>query len=248
MAETDDKSSAGLRIVAARSAADVIAASASEAFGSAMVIWLLGGAAIGIAASFAGQMIPSLPPCFAGQEPLEGHHSGHYHAWWHAARGSAFAVFFVIFFVHSLWVGFRDGGGMAGRRMLRILANLRQKWFGLIVGNAIGAWVAVLVLGIVQNFSPWQMLWQAVRGMVLPLAGEISRFLFGESDSASLGIWLSWYNANQMKLAFWVIYLGGAFDDLGVPNFKTLARWGWRRMQKRKAAVVPPAAERGDAA
>jgi hypothetical protein len=36
--------------------------------------------------------------------------------------------------------------------------------------------------------------------------------------------------------------LGGAFDDLGVPNLKTLARWTWRRMRKRKPTALPATA------
>jgi hypothetical protein len=57
-----------------------------------------------------------------------------------------------------------------------------------------------------------------------------------------LGQWFSWYGDNQMKLNFWIIYLAGAFDDLGVPNYKTLARWAWRRYKKRqwKAAKATP--------
>src|SRR5208282_2442979 len=99
-------------------------------------------------------------------------------------------------------------------------------------------------LGIMQNFSPWQMLWHAVGGMVLPMVGESAKFVFGDSASASLGDWLSWFNANQMKLTFWMLYLGGAFDDLGVPNFKALARRAWRRMRKRKSMALPPVVER----
>ena len=224
MAETETKSGVDPQHVVLRSATEVIVGSATEALGSAFLLWVLGGVAISIAGSFAHDMIPSLPPGFAGQEPLEGHHSGHHDAWWDAVRGGAFGLFFAIFFAHSLWVGFHDGAGADGGRIRRILSNLREKWFGLIVGNAIGAWAAVLVLGIMQNFSPWRMLWHAVGGMVLPVVREVGRFFFGESAAAGLGAWLSWYDANQIKLTFWVLYLGGAFDDLGVPNFKTMAR------------------------
>jgi len=42
---------------------------------------------------------------------------------------------------------------------------------------------------------------------------------------------------NQMKLNFWIIYLAWAFDDMGVPNYKTLARWAWHRYKKRQAGA-----------
>jgi hypothetical protein len=233
MVETESKSAADQQFTPSRNAVDTILASATEAFGSAFLLWILGGVAISIAASFAGEMIPSLPPGFDG--PKEGRH----HAWWNAARGCAFGFCFAIFFIHSLWVGFHGEGVGAGRRIERILSHLRENWFSLIVGNAVGAWVAILVLSIVPSFSPLGMLWHWVLGIVLPFVREIGLFFLGESNTAGLNDWFSWYDANHMKLNFWVLYIAGAFDDLGVPNFKALARWAWRRKQKRNGATLP---------
>jgi hypothetical protein len=233
MAETESKSAANPKFASSPNAVETILASATEAVGSAFLLWMLGGVAISIAGSFAAEMVPSLPPGF------DGPHAGHHHKGWHAARGAAFGLFFAIFYIHSLWVGFHREGGGAGRRIERILSHLREHWFSLIVGNAIGAWVAILVLGIMPSFSPLQMLWRWVWGMVLPFVREIGLFVLGASNTASLSDWFSWYDANQMKLNFWILYIAGAFDDLGVPNFKTLARWAWRRMQKRKGATLP---------
>jgi len=248
MAEIDKKSDSYLERMAARGAGQVIFASATEAFGSAFILWILGGVAISITGSFAGNMIPSLPPGFGGEGASEGHQAGHHTQWWNAVRGSAFGLFFAIFIVHSLWKGFHGGEVGVGNHMDRILSNLRKNRFGLIVGNAISAWVAILVLGLIPNFSPLQMLWHEVSEAVLPVIRHIGRFFFGESGWANLGGWFSWYEANQMKLDFWIIYLGGALDDLGVPNYKTLARWVWRRMQKRKEVSLPAPIERRDAA
>lgn len=232
-----------------RNAIGVIIDSASEALGSAFLVWVLGGVAISFLGSFAGGMVPSLPPGFAAQQPSGGDHAAHPHALWRAVRGGAFIFFFTVFFVHSLWMGFHDEGGGVRGRIARIFSNLRENWFSLIVGNAISAWVAALVVGIVQNLSPVHMLWQWVGAMVLPAVRQLASFVLGTSNSASLGDWLSWYDANQNKLNFWIIYLGGAFDDLGVPNFKTLARWAWRRMQKRKEVPLPASSVgRSDAA
>jgi hypothetical protein len=77
--------------------------------------------------------------------------------------------------------------------------------------------------------------------MILPTVQGAGHWAFGASNSASVGDWVSWYQGNQAKLYFWIIYLGGIIDDLGVPNFKTLARWGWRRWRKRhELAVAAP--------
>jgi hypothetical protein len=240
MFETESKCAADPRFVRSRNTVETILASATEAFGSAFLVWMMGGVAISIAGSFADKMVPSLPPGFDGAQ------AGHHQALWHAVRGGAFGFFFAIFFIHSLWEGFHGDGGGAGRRIERILSHLRENWFSLIVGNAIGAWVAVLVLGIVPRFSLLQMLLHWVWRMVLPVVQEIGLFVLGASNTAGLSDWFSWYNVNQMKLNFWILYLGGAFDDLGVPNFKTLARWAWRRMQKRQRATLPASVGRVD--
>jgi hypothetical protein len=237
MADTESTSAAEPPVAPGRSAGKVIIASATEAFGSALVVWFLGGVAISIAASFAGDMIPSLPPVLARLQSLEDDPAKHHAAWRQEARGAALVFCFAIFFAHSLWLGFHGRETAGGGRIGRILSKVREDWFGLIVGNAIKAWAAVLVLGIAGNFSPVKIVWECVAGTVLPTAREIGTSVLGASNWASLGVWFSWYEANQMKLNFWILYLAGAFDDLGVPNFKTLARWGWRRMQKR---ATPP--------
>ena len=242
MAEPEIKSSAEPQGVPPRDPVETILASATEAFGSALVLWILGGFAISTASSFAGQMVPSLPPGFDHPQAEQDH------PWWHTVQSGAFGFCFAIFFIHSLWVGFHGHGVGAARRIQRILSHLRENWFGLIVGNAIGAWVAVLVLGLVPSFSPLQMLWHWVLDLVLPFVRATARLAFGESHTAGLSAWFSWFNANQTKLYFWLLYLAGAFDDLGVPNFKTLARWAWRRSQKRKPAALPASVDRGEVA
>jgi hypothetical protein len=221
----------------------IIFDSVTEAFGSAFVIWILGGVAISIADSFAGDMIPSSPPGFSG-EHLNANHA-HIRTWWEAVRGNAFGLFFVIFFMHSLWAGFHGKGGGPGKRAQRIVSNLRENWFELIVSNAITAWGAALMLGFAQNFSVIQMFSHWIWEMVAPVFRQIGGTTPGPLYSHTLADWFSWYDANQMKLAFWFIYLAGAFDDLGVPNYKTLARWVWRRIQKRKAMTIPASAKPG---
>ncbi len=237
MAETESKSAAVSQPLAPRNAGEIIIASATEALESAVVLWLLGGVAVGIASQFAGDMIPSLPPGF------EGRHFTHPHGGWHRIGASAFVLFFAIFFAHSLWEGFHKPLYLARRRIPRILSNLREHWFGLIVWNAINAWIVVLMLRSLPGFSVWQMVWQWVWEIIQPVVGEIARFIAGDSTPAGVDSWMSWYKANHLKLTFWVIYFGGAFDDLGVPNYKTLARWAWRKWKKRKQVALPASAE-----
>jgi hypothetical protein len=237
MAETNIKSAIRSQDVPSRNAFETILASATDAFGSAVVLWILGGVAINIAGSFAGQMVPTLPPGFERLPAAQDH------PWWHTAPSGGFTFCFAIFFIHSLWVGFHGQGAGAGKRIGRILSHLRENWFGLMVGNAIGAWVTVTVLSHLPSFSPFQMLWHWFLGWALPSLRAIAIFVLGASNTASVSDWFSWYNSNQIKLNFWVLYLAGAFDDLGVPNVKAMARWSWRRFQEPKPATSPASIE-----
>jgi hypothetical protein len=101
--------------------------------------------------------------------------------------------------------------------------------------------VAVLVLQCVQNFSLTHWLWEAVSGRALQALQAVGR-LMGWSQPSPLERWFSWYGANQTKFAFWLFYSAALCDDLGLPNYKTLARRAWKRvcktLQRWKAAPV----------
>lgn len=237
MAETTTKVASNLQAEPARSVTGVIIASASEAFFSALMVWLLGGVAFSIAGSFAGDMVPSPPPLFHGQPSGKPHHAKHGEEWSSGASGFVLGVFFAIFFAHSLWVGFHGRGIAREGRLERIVGKLREDWFSLIVTNALTACIAVEFLKFGQEISLWNLVWQWIWELVSPFIGGTGRFVLGPDKSSALGQWFSWYGDNQMKLNFWIIYLAGAFDDLGVPNYKTLARWAWRRYHKRKATA-----------
>jgi len=243
MADADSKCSASPQAARAQSALEIVFDAAVDSLVSAGLVWILGGVALSIAGGFTQGMVPSLPPAFAGQPQLEAGHPAHGFAWWGALRREAFVIFYAIFFLHSLWVGFHGHAGSRRGRVGRILAKVREDWFSLIVGNAIQAWVAVLLLGIMQNVSYWHWIWQAVSGAILAVFEPIAHAFLGKSGMSSLSQWISWYGANQAKLNFWIVYLGGAFDDLGVPNFKSLVRWSWRRMRNCNKTTAPVTAQ-----
>jgi hypothetical protein len=208
-------------------AGEILINGAAEALVSAFLVWLLGGVALNIAGGFAQGMIPSPPPFLHSPIQLEADPASANHVWWRVLRGYSFGFLYGVCFLHSIWVGFRGfraspGDGGIERRLRSIFSNLREHWFRLIVGNAIGAWVGAMVLSWVQQFSLSQQLW---RWLLESLGHE----LFGSSHRGPLGDLISWYGANQVKLNFWFLYLAGMLDDIGVPNYKTMARWAWRR-------------------
>lgn len=236
MAEITTKVAPDLQGASERSVLGVIISSATEAFTSAVMVWLLGGIAFSLASTFTEEMVPSPPPFYHGQHAGKSHHA-HGGDDWGEASGYVLALFFAIFFAHSLWVGFHGGGTVRGGRLQHIVNNLREDWFSLIVTNALTAYIAVEFLKLGQEISVWNMVWQWIWEVVNPVIGGAGQFVLGPAKSSALGQWFSWYSDNQMKLNFWIIYLAGAFDDLGVPNYKTLARWAWRRHKKRSAKV-----------
>jgi len=119
-----------------------------------------------------------------------------------------------------------------GTRLQKIGRRLSEDWFGLIVGNAFGAMISAIVVVWVQKFTLTQLAFNAAGGWAVPAIRELANWLLGETLTQTLGDWLSWYGGNQFRFTFWFLYLACVCDDLGIPNLKTLARRGWRRLRK----------------
>jgi hypothetical protein len=243
MAEAENQSTATLDSARPPNPIWVVLDCAGEAFGSAMTLWIMGGLLVGLVGIFAGDMIPSLPPGFS-DAGVGNHAHGKHHGWWHALGGSSFVIFFVIFFAHSLYEGFRGKRAGLEKRARQILAKLREDWFELIVENGFGAWIAVLMLEMMPNLSWTHLVSQWLWELAFPYIRGLAHLLFGASNTSTLHDWITWYDGNSSKFYFWVFYLGSIMDDLGVPNFKTLLRWGWRRVRNRRNPVVPVALDR----
>ena len=212
---------------------EILWASAVESFVSALVVSVLGAIALGIVGGLCEEMAPSLPPFLAGKPAS--HVAGLAHPWWKAAKEHAFVVLWVLFFVHTTWVRFtRPGAGAKGGKgawVRRALARFSENWFELIVGNAFGAMVSALVLVWVQQFSFSQILLHWLLESCLAGLQNLAAHLFGTGRVDAVSSLFSWYADNQFKFTFWVLYISAICDDLGLPNFKTLARWAWRRFQ-----------------
>lgn len=240
MAETTSTPPPNSESAPKRDLFSVIFESAFEAFGGGLLFYILGDVALGIAGGFAGNMIPAAPPGFSGWGNPKGDHSPSHDEWWRIEGNGPLICIFALFFAHSLWVNLRTHEASVGKRAARILENLRENWFRIIIGNAIGAWVAALLMGIIPDFSILHMVWDWILGCALPIVRQAAIFLLGASAASSVGDWISWYHSNYIKLAFWVLYLACALDDLGVPNIKAAARWVWRRYRKQSCTIPEP--------
>jgi len=116
------------------------------------------------------------------------------------------------------------------KRLQRIQEALRENWFGLIVGNAFGAMITVIVAIWVQRFSSVQWVWHS-------LVHSLLQLVLSERALQGINSWLDWFGQNQPKFDFWMIYFAAICDDLGIPNIKTFGRWLWRKVRKEMRAA-----------
>ena len=202
----------------------------------AFLVSILGSIAIGILSGICGQMTPSLPP------GLEGHpaSTSALAQWWHASKIAihrhAFAILFLALFVVKSALGLAHYAGdprqrNAAARALRATRRISRDWFGLLIRNAFAAFVGVLVLQFVQEFSLTHWLWEAGRNVLYQVLEAAGR-LVGGSLPGLVERWFAWFGANQTKFVFWLLYSAAICDDLGLPNYKTLARRAWKRVCK----------------
>jgi len=215
---------------------DILWVSAKEALVLALVVSVLGTIAIGILNGICGGMVPSLPPGLDDHPALT---STPAH-WWHASRNAihhhSFLVLFLSLFAakSALRLAHFSRGTYQRRAAARVLwaaRHISRHWFSLLVKNAFAAFIGVLVLQVVQRFSLTHFLWEVVGNVFYQVLGSAAG-LVGASFSGLVERWVSWYAANQTKFMFWLLYSAGICDDLGLPNYKTLARRGWRRIYR----------------
>jgi hypothetical protein len=207
---------------------------ALEAAAKTILILVLGSVAIGLVGGLLNKMTPSTPPAIGGKAfpgterliPITSTFQKH-----------RVATVFVLIFSLTTWARLkRDSGQTKQSAAQEISRRFSGNWFGVIVGNAFAALgIALAVYWLEQaSFSRWVYGW--FLGMVLPGVQTVGNYLLGKARVDTIGDCFTWYAQNQLKLNFWIIYLAAICDDLGIPNFKSLARWLWRRLRTRWTA------------
>jgi hypothetical protein len=227
---------------------EILWVSGKEALVMAFMVGIFGSIAIGILSGICGDMTPSLPPGLDGH-PASVSAPAH---WWHASGNAihrhSFAVLFLALFVAKSALRLAHFSRDPRQRRaaaiaLRATRRFSQEWFSLLIKNAFVAFVGVLMLQWVQAFSLTHWLWGAFSDVAQPGLEVVGRLL-GWSHPSRIEQWFSWYGANQTKFAFWLLYSAALCDDLGLPNYKTLARRAWqgisKALQRGKAAPMSP--------
>jgi hypothetical protein len=208
---------------------------------NAFVIVLLGQIALGIVSGVVGRMIPSALPGFEGGAGYVSKPG----VWWNALFSLRFKIIYAAVFLVCLRQKLASASPVPstnGRepRWQRIGQQFAENWFGSLIGNAFLAMGLAMALAHIPDFSFWKWAWRWFVS-VTPTPAWLD-----DGPLTWLNPWLGWYDQNKVKFNFWLIYFAAVCDDFGIPNFKTLARWLWRRWKKRTAlpATVPVAESR----
>jgi ABC-type Fe3+-siderophore transport system permease subunit len=225
-------------------ATEILWESAWEALILAFLVLAFGSIAFGLVSGVWREMSPSLPPGLTGEPKLE-------------AEGSASALSFSFFRQNRLGLIFLVlFSGIAAGRLLkysgsehqrraaaqvgRILRRVSNQWLSLVVINAFLALVGVIIIEFSQQFTLTQLLWNTLGDLVRAGLQAIAT-LFPAGAVSFVEGFVAWYKANHYKFIFWLLYTAAICDDLGLPNYKALGRFLWRRLFKRKYPVAQPA-------
>jgi len=211
----------------------ILRASAVKAFVTALLVCILGEVALGIIGDILSQMTPALPPLSAVEPAAHTHDA--WAAGWSSLKAHCLGILTAVFFVGL--AGTRLAGFSANPRVRDAAAGLKRisrrvsdHWFGSIVGNAFYALVLVFAMSLAQELSPSRWLVAMVFDFLHPMAHALAGVFVGADATDALGHLLAWWNDNQIKFAFWTLYLAAIGDDLGLPNYKTLGRVLLRRL------------------
>ena len=217
--------------------------SAWEALVWAFFIRLFGSIALGILGGIFGEMTPSLPPGWAGKPLPEAVPSPIWDAFRTGFSQHQFATLVVVIWVAraaSRLARFSQNKKYrrAAAWLVRASHRIGDEWFGLLVSNAFAAFFGVMILQWSQAFSVAGWLWGAVGDLLSPLTHAIMGVHSSGGLFHALASLFSWYGDNQFKFAFWLLFSAGICDDLGLPNYKSLARWLWCKLRRRFAPSV----------
>ncbi len=198
----------------------------------AIVIQIIGTITVDILSDLTREMRPSLPPGWAPKPMAEAEPSVK-DSVVRAIGQHQLAIIFAFVYVGRIGtLLLRSSPNPKHRRVaLRLRRGwhfLKEHWARLVLVNAFTAFGLTLALQFTQQFSWTQILWHSVAGAIGPWVHAV---LNGVPGGESMERLAYWYNANQLKFQFWLLYSAAICDDLGLANYKTLGRRLWRRIR-----------------
>jgi hypothetical protein len=214
---------------------DILCDSALEALILGFLVVIFGSLVFGFLSSVWRDMTPSLPPGFASGPKLE-------------AEGPPLTFSFLREYKNALIFLVLFCGITAGRLLRysrsddqrravawakRAFRRISNQWFSLIVINAFLTVIAVMIIKFTQQFTLTAFLWHFLGDLITAVIQTFAKLFSTDAVEYSKGL-AAWYKVNQPKFLFWLLYTAAICDDLGLPNYKTLGRFLWRRFVKRE--------------
>jgi len=217
--------------------------SAWEAFILSFLVLAFGSIAFGLVSGLWREMSPSLPPALTGEPKLEAEGSALSFSFFRQNRlGLIFLVLFCGIAAGRLLKYSRSQDQRrAAVRVGRIFRRVSDQWFSLVVINAFFALVGVMIIQVTQQFTLTQLLWNILGDLVHAGLQAITTIFPAGAVNFVEGF-VAWYKANHYKFIFWLLYTAAICDDLGLPNYKALGRFLWRRFFKPRHSVAQPVA------
>ena len=219
--------------------------SAWEAFVLGFLVVIFGTIAFRLVSTVWHDMTPALPPGLGSEPKLEAEGSPVDFSFFREHR---YALIFLVLFCgitagRLLKYSPSEDQRRAAAWAKRAFKRISDQWFGLIVLNAFVTVIAVMIIKFTQQFTLTAFLWHIVGDLVTSLLQAVAQ-LFSTDAVTYVKNLVAWYKANQPRLLFWLLYTAAICDDLGLPNYKTLGRFLWRRFFKSEQptpAVAPVA-------
>jgi len=219
--------------------------SAWEALFLGFIVVIFGSIAFGFVSAVWRDMTPSLPPGIGSEPKLEAEGSPLNFSF---LREHRYALIFVVLFCgitagRLLQYSRNEDQRRAAAWAKRTFRRISDNWLNLIVLNAFVTLIAVAIIKFTQQFTLTAFVWHIVGDLVTALLQTVAN-LFSTDAVTYVKNLVAWYKINQPRLLFWLLYTAAICDDLGLPNYKTLGRFLWRRFFKRQQptpALAPDA-------
>lgn len=233
------------KTLTANKATSLLWNSAWEALILTFMIQILGGVAFAMMGNVWERMTPTLPPVLTSEPKLEASPAAS-PAFQFSSRDRFILIFAVVFagmaFGRLMKFSRNTRNRTAADRGEQLMQRISEEWFQLVVVNAFVASILVSVLQVAGQFTPLKLLWGFLVALLQPAIEILINLLPQGLEDAARRL-SGWYDANQLKFSFWLLYSAAICDDLGLPNYKALGRWLWRRLKRSRkpSQIATPA-------
>lgn len=222
---------------------EILWESAWEALVLGFLVVIFGSITFGLVSGLWRDMTPSLPPGLGSEPKLEAEGSPLNFNFLRQHRNVL--IFLVLFSGVTVGRLLKYSRSHNHRRAAawakRVFQRISDQWFSLIVLNAFVTVIAVTIIKFTQQFTLTAFLWHILGDLMTAVIQAVAKPF--STDAVTYGESLvAWYKINQPRFLFWLLYTAAICDDLGLPNYKSLGRFLWRRFFKREQSTPALAA------